>query len=76
MDTNSQHETGYSVVDPHPAVRELRPGDTVTILSAWGARAYVEDIDRSRGSVRVRCANGVTLLARIEDVMLVEQVAS
>ncbi len=63
----------YTVGQPHPSVRELRPGDTVVVRTAWGARAYIEDVDRSRGSVRVRFASGVTLLARIEDV---EQVAS
>jgi hypothetical protein len=36
----------------------IAPGDTVVLRTAWGARAYVEDIDRVRGSVRVRCANG------------------
>jgi hypothetical protein len=54
----------------------IAPGDTVVIRTAWGARAYVEDIDRVRGSVRVRCADGVTLRARIEDVARVGEVWS
>jgi hypothetical protein len=64
---------GYTVGERHPTEeqRRIAPGDTVLVLAAWGARAYVEDVDRTRGTARVRTSAGVSLYARLSDLALV-----
>lgn len=54
---------------PSDATAPIKPGDTVAILSAWHARAYVVDIDQERGRALVRTPSKVELFVRLADLV-------
>ena len=65
----------YKVGDVHPSAEQppLRPGDTVLVTTAWGARCFIVDVDHQRQRARLRTQNGAELYARLADL---ERVAS